>query len=404
MTQVEAIIIGNGIMARVTSHLMAKEGVFKKALIIGSEALPTASTQNQVWLQSGLIYPLETEKGKREAELCIRFGRRLNEMRLKSMTERFGIMAVASEQEAWRKIDFQIRNGFPQYDHILRPAEVERLLGRDFAQSAHYPEGTCFFKTPDQPFDEGGLLGFCRDSLRSPSSGFSSITGNATLRKSQVARNGYSLVVNGEEYDPGMLFVMAGVSTKQLLAPLGIEQHINIHARRCVLMRAPIITDLSADLFVDMMSHLSVNVVTNGLGEKMCLFGDVQFSLVPDLTQAMTDRDVTDDDKSKFLENLCQPQFFPQLRSRLIPLMKDNANFSVCYKTECDGHLPWIFPSAKFAPEFPNIFVAGPGKATLAWYAAQELLKLAKINIQTGLERPIVLEEPSYQPLWIDQK
>ena len=376
------VIIGGGILGWVLAHLLSKCRGLKDALIISSERLHTSSLQNQAWLHTGLIYDLDSPEGREDAELCIQHGRKLLDLRNISVTDRFGIMALANEEEALKKATFLGRWGFPQYGGILSQEEVERLLGKDFSRSSQFTRDTCFIKTPDQPFDEGGFLRFFQVSLQNAPFSFQQIQGIAAIKRSLVARNGYSVSVNGEEIDPGKLFVIAGVNTQRILLPLGIAERINLTARRCILMQAPMMTDLSADLYMDTLSRLNVNTVTNWIGQKRCLFGDILNSPVEDLTRELVGRAVTEEDKWKLLDNLCKPEHYPQLKERLLPFMADDRNFSVCYKTESEGHKAWIFEASNYDQNLQNLYIAGSGKATMAYYAAQELLSRAKINVE----------------------
>jgi glycine/D-amino acid oxidase-like deaminating enzyme len=404
MERVDIVIIGGGIAAWTFSYLLRQAQGIGKAIIVSSPDQHTASTHNQSWLQSGALYRLNEPASRQGAILCIQQGRKLLEPRNIRITERFGVMALANEVQAREKMEFIQQNGFSEYGAILSRVEVRRLLGLDFSQSEHFTGDTCFIKTPDQPFDEAELLRFFENSARGARFSFQSIRATAILKRNGQARNGYSIEANGIEYDPKQLFVMAGVNTLRFLMPLGIADRLPLKARRPVLMQVPLVTDLTADLFMDTVGELNVNTVANWRGERICLFGDSLSTDVIDLTQELTDRSITRQDKRRFMENFCRPVNYPHLRDRLSPYMDDNRRFSVCYKIETQGILPWIFDSSEIAPEFPNMYIAGSGKATLAYYVADKLMKLAKIPIQTESQTPRIVWPSSEIDMWFNQQ
>jgi hypothetical protein len=400
MKKVDILIVGGGILGYVLANQISRSRTVKSAVIISSNDFHRASTQNQSWLQSGLIYNLDHPLTRREAELCAMHGRKLLELRNKSINANFGVMALPNEHEAQKKITFLNQYGFPYDEPIIPQRKIPDLLGNYLANSGHFTSDTYFIRTPDQSFDEEGLLRFCEVSLRRALFDFRSVKGSAQLLINPSARNGYSIIVNEEEFDPGILFLAVGLNTKRFLSPLEIEDFIELKARRCVLMKAALNLGLKPSILVDRIASININAVKGRRSETIYLIGDILNQAVPDMKEKPFRQQVTEEDKIQLFENLCQPENFPQLKNIITPLLSDDQNFSVCYKVEDEGHLPWIYETNKFASRFPNMYIAGPGKATLAYYTANELLNRANITIQDTPIFSSLMELDSEIEMW----
>lgn len=379
MEKIDVMIIGGGILGLVLANKLSKCDSINSAVIVSSDDFHTASLHNQSWLQSGGLYDLDDKEQLKVAELCIMHGRKLVEMLNIQMLRGCGIMALKDQKEAEKKIKFFERFGFKS--DSFNSTQIAKVLGYDFSSSPQFTPDTCFIRTPDQPFPEGDLLRFCEDSLRIAKFNFSTLKGRAILEKHSLAPNGYIVKVNNQTYCPSYLFIMAGLNTKHLLQPLGLDNTVTLSARRCVLMKSSFITDLKVPIFIDKLSNTNINTVKDLRGNIAYLLGDSQSKPVSMLDRAI-EQQVNQADKEQFIENFCSKTFYPHLRTRLEPLINDNSNFSVCFKVENQSYLPWIYESNILAPEFPNIFIAGPGKATLAYYTAHELIKKANINLE----------------------
>jgi FAD dependent oxidoreductase len=384
MERIDVAIIGGGILGWTLAHLLSKSENLHSGVILSSADFHSASLHNQSWLQSGLLYDLDNRQGEEEATRCMMYGRKIPDLQNVPFRSLPGVMALANEAQAKKKLAFLEKYGYSAPQALIDRREAERLLGKDFYKSPQFTPDTCFIRTPDQTFKEGAYLRFCENSLGLAGFPFQSLRGVAQLIKNTAARNGYSVRVNGREFDPATLFIAAGVSTKRILEPLGLSDKINIGARRCVLFKAPFDTDLRADVFMDKLSKINVNLAETRRGEKTWLFGDILNSPVADLFTAPPYPSVRAQDKEEFIRNFCDPNHYPHLRTKLEPFLKNDANFSVCFKTEIVGHLPWISDSNELGSEFRNIYIAGPGKATLAWFTAHELLQRTNLLTEVG--------------------
>ncbi|MBW8683309.1 FAD-dependent oxidoreductase [Chitinophaga rhizophila] len=405
MKKVDVLIVGGGILAWVLAQRISRLNTVKSAVIISSRELHTSSLRNQSWLQSGLLYNLDDSVEREVAELCIFHGRKLMDLRNERMLRQAAIMAVKSEEEAEKKISFLRAHGFIYPNHYLNTNEAREKLGNDFLNSESYSKGSKFIWTPDQPFDEGGLLRFCEDSISFANFKFSSIKGNAVLKKNALTKNGYSVQVDNEEFDPGVLFVLTGLNTIRFLEPLGIEENIKIKARRCVLMKSLNFIDLKVPIFINKINNTNINTVKDLSGKKLHLLGDSIYTPVENIHQLPKDMNVTTQDKELFLQNFCQSGGYPDLKSKLELFLEDDNNFSVCYKTESAAYLPWIYDSNTFDQcGYKNIYMAGPGKATLAFHTATELLRIAKLG--EGIEQTSQLRTNgnSEIKMWFEEK
>jgi hypothetical protein len=290
-------------------------------------------------------------------------------------------MAVKNEEEAAKRIQFLKEIGHMKYpDFMLKPEEVHNLLG-EFSKSKNFNDETRFIWTPDQPFPEGELLRNCEEAFLSSSVHRERIVADAALYPSNKTKNGYVVRANGVDYDTKKLFVIAGINTPNLLMPLGIDGLIDVTARRCVLLKADIRTDLKVAIYMDKVNNTNINIVKNKNGDNVYLFGDGLYTEVEDINNIELKRQVTDEEVQRFISNYCDENKYPQLERKLSPFFKDIRNFNVCYKVENQSYLPWIYNMGELTENtYKNLHVAGAGKATLAFYVAEKLIYNAGLD------------------------
>src|SRR6185503_20200928 len=140
--------------------------LYKNIVLIWSPDKHTASTHNQSWLQSGLLYRMNDELERKVANLCINSGQHLLSLRNMKRNINGGIMALENEKDAIDRINFLKSHGFEYDEPYINPSSLYKYLGNDFSMCTKFNHYTRFIWTPDQPFDEGDLLRFCEDSLK----------------------------------------------------------------------------------------------------------------------------------------------------------------------------------------------------------------------------------------------
>lgn len=358
-------IVGRGVLGSVAASRLSKSCEVTCFFRRSEPGHPQATSQrNHAWKQSGLLY-LE------DPELALQMGASGNDLMREFRLEGSSNPGVFGFHEdhlhlARQTAQMAERLGITDLVCQLPPHLAKKWIGPLFRDEYVY------YRVPDGPFDEGGLL---RQAARdAQDQGTKFVTGRARLL---IDESGTAVVADAGDnyYEPNAVVVCAGRGTQALLHQLGLDD-FSLQSFRSTLLRVADAPLHSCDLFVDRQSGLSI--VQHG---DICVVGS-RGRVVP---SSEDDHAVTADERDEVM------QLLPiELRKRW---QNQQQSWTGGIKTEGlapDGRSR--VSSVILGPrehKIPNLIVALPGKATLASYAV-DMIESEIAGLLDTQENPII--------------
>jgi glycine/D-amino acid oxidase-like deaminating enzyme len=358
---VDFIIIGGGILGTAVAFIAADAGLSVLVLRLADAECPRADTlRNQGWLQSGIMY--RPKDFNNDLRACAAFASRTfiaGQRMLKTcgipLSTGNGILAASKETriDEVRALSKELKFTQDEFRQ-LEADEVKEQIGAFANPKASY------FAVPDAPFDEAGVLTFLRDGATAKGAVFVEVDDAVRLER----RNGTVIVHLGEnELESKLTLVTAGCGSFQLLGQLG--EMLPHQLRRTPLLVSDRPSGLPADVYVDV--DLGFSAVRH-----KCATTGVEHVVVGTRTHDQPtayafpdERKIPLKEQMDFASNL-----HPELARKLLP-----SRFTAGYEVmplEGSGisqYEPWI-------KDFGDVVFASPGRATVAFMAATEVMDL----------------------------
>ena len=351
------------------AYLAAQEQPFRRVLVcrLSDDQEPFADTlRNQSWLQSGLRYVSALQARGFSAQDAIVFARRMRasgrelHARLgRQSPQGFGVVRLRDQSEA-ATLERQA-NDMGVAVRALLPSQAQGYTGQ------LYEPGGIYYATPELVFDEAELL----EELRQQ---FTRLGGNVLVVDQPVAlhANGGGLHVSlgGAVLRAPMTVLAAGVGTIPMLESIGLQSPQFAATQTPLAVIQQFVLPYSTQnpkprILVDRVSGYSVvsHPPSNDLPNGAAVLGAGYarpFSFVPPNQRQIPTGDWT---------NLWA-QLPPALQA-----LQSNSRCTAGVEIGRAGFLD-VLPHVEASVAFPGLYIAVPGRATLAMRVAQEVVDL----------------------------
>ena len=349
------IIVGGGILGSALANLAAAAGQDCLVLRRSDAGAPVADTlRNQGWLQSGVMYPINqfADAGAYAAFAARTFtaGRELLAMCGLSAPKTGGILGLNKPSQFDDLAHKRRLLRFPEGEfRLLEPGEAELLAG------AHFEPGTTYYRIPDAPFDEAGVLSHFRKEAVREGAAFIEVDGAVRLER---LADGVRVTFDGQEAITPIIVITAGAGSIALMGQCGIRLKGELQRTPLFVGSAP--KDMPASVIVDRGRGFSAVRHERGNGDAVVVMGTrIKLRPAPDPTERL----VPLDDQKGFVASV-PPGFQASLEGgrytagyELMPI--DGAGVN--------GFQPWIHAEE-------SVIFASPGRATATVLAVQPLL------------------------------
>lgn len=355
----ECVVVGGGILGLFTALRVRKELGFEVTVLVPPQQcgqIPRIdSVRNHAWLQSGALYP---GLAKAVGPIMRWSGLMLHEeLGLPIPTTR-GVFRVdaRSEEELMRTMDLL------QLGHELE--DLSDAKAKDLLMDLFLP-GFKHYGVPDTPFDEALVLNTAKAYAKYLGVQFLEAEVDS-LKQDDQSGVGASLMVGGMSIRADYVVLCCGTGIPSLLESLQIEHPLQVQQSVLITlnsnghMRAPLFVDRTRNLSA--VRHRASDVLRSGA----IVLGGIGRCEVADPNAR---RKVLPEEKEKIVQILPEP-----MRSKA-----RSAPATAGHKTEAvkDGNTS-VEPYVACVPNFPGLIYAVPGKATLAYWAAQLVGQLLK--------------------------
>jgi len=377
----DVVVVGSGLLGLLVAEQLTSKGRRVEVLVSPGPDPRSDSQRNHSWLQSGLLYPGNIHARKMYydgLEMLDHFGF--------SAPIKRGIFRFSCQEEV---------------DAFLGHAEKIRLRGqvKDIPDvEARYRLGVFFqpghfhFEVPDAPFPEAELMEAAR--ARASRLGATFHQCRVDLKRDESSTNGYVVVAGHRRLVPRTTIVCAGAGTPKILRdldlphPLVVNQSVLLVIEGATGVRVPLLADRTTGF----------TLVTWDARESpprgRLVVGAAERRLVSTEGEDIDRR--TQSDEEDFL-------------LRLIPsslnIEKRMYRFTPGQKTDVlvEGRstvAPWVHAPT----QFPGLILGTPGKATLAFAVAKQILARIEAEIRevSGLHSARHPDEPLPGAPWRD--
>jgi len=278
---------------------------------------------------------------------------------------------------------------FEEHAHSLALSEKVKRLTEEASRrllGAFHVNGSHCFRVPDTVFDEAALMDSARLAARGAGVKFEQ--GQATLARSDSAKNGYELLVGNRRVEASAVALCAGAGLPELLAQLGLDHPLRTYLSPLLCIACP--SPLRVPLLVDRSADISVAVHRsrgNRRGRTLVI-GNRSRRPVSNPSDPDS-RNVLDTEKVALLKAI--PAVFHKIERRW---------FTGGFKTEAQRQGrssvdPWVYKSEKY----PGLVAAVPGKATLSLYTAEEILSALPASVSRTLSLVSPMKDDSPVPM-----
>lgn len=346
----------------VLARMAATAGFEPIVFRLSDSRAPSAdSLRNQAWLQSGLRY---AAKDLDLARLMWVYGRTLHEYLSLPVPTGRGLFQLATEDDARTLEQYALDIKVGQIDRLSKQ-EAARLLGE------HHRLDGIVIATPEAPFNEGLLIQEAREFARAKGALFQEVSSPIQFlpRRSGGKQR---MLIDGEIHEFGNVVLAAGAGNLPLLSSLGGQ--IGIKLRQTPLLVIPGPPSIKSPILLDRPGGFSLIAHAPGTSrpDGCMIFGaDVHEDV--DFTEPK-DRVISPLKKQELLDSL------PDCMKNWNPANRLTAGVEV-FPVVDGTTLPTVRPYVEFARDCPGVVVAMPGRATLALYAAEQVMaKLAKVS------------------------
>ncbi len=370
MPDVDLLVVGGGILGLCLASLARERGLSVFVARLSDGQVPHADTlRNQGWLQSGLRYARDTDHALGFARKMRLAGQELHDWLALPPPAGFGVLRATDEGEAreYEGRALKLKLSVRRLDDVEAQSELGPL----------YQPGFPYLATPEVPFHEGRVLTELRAQLQSPPSIVKE--GRVTLTKASPTT--CSVAVDGVSIRARCTVLAAGAGNVPLLAGLGLEP---LRLRQTPLLVAPCPPGVEARLFHDRISGFTLVRHDTNDGAKVVIGAGLQRSV--DFVEPLKRKISTADEMALWNR---MPQCILDL--------KEQARITAGMEPHVDDEdfRPWISTVGAFT----GLFVAVPGRATIALDAAHNVLELVKTHLE-GLPEPAPGVDPGPGTEW----
>ncbi|MDR3403464.1 MAG: FAD-dependent oxidoreductase [Chthoniobacter sp.] len=354
-------IVGGGILGVLIAFLAAARGYAVRVVRMGDGEVPRAdSLRNHAWLQSGLLYGSELGRAiRRQMRLS---GVGLLEMFGLPVPVERGIFGLKDETEAAQLLANAEELNIASCVDRIPDGEAKRQAGE------FYVSGRPYFWVPDAPFEEGGIMAAARDQAKANGAEFANVDRPVKLRRDESSPCGVAVDIGGCWPGSQIVILAAGSRTRSLLNQIGVDR--NLVVSQSPLLVTPTCAPLRVPLYVDRKTGLSVvrHAPSSSHPNGCLVIGNTHRREIP--SSAVEQRRELNDKDLQSLGDLLPP------RIRKAILTAKGTRYTAGHKTEiCRPGMgctvePWI----EAIEEYPGLFAAIPGKATMALYTAENVL------------------------------
>ena len=349
------VIVGGGILGCALANIAAAAGHDCLVLRRSDGGAPNADTlRNQGWLQSGIMYPIKQfdDEGAYAtfANRTFVAGRELLAMCGLSVPKARGILGLNKQfhlDDLNRKREL-LRFSEREFRQ-LEQAEAERMMG------GHFEPGSTYYRIPDAPFDEAGVLSHFRKEAVREGAAFIEVAGAVELDRHI---DGVRVSFDGRQLTTPIIVITAGAGSIGLMRQCGIPLQGELQRTPLFVGVAP--RDMPAPIIIDLGRGFSAVQHDRGDGNKAVVMGTrVRLRPAPDPTE----RTVSIKDQADFGDAI-PPGFKLSLEGG-----RYTAGYELMPKdgVGVNGFQPWIHADG------PVIF-ASPGRATGTVLAVQPLM------------------------------
>ena len=374
----DCVVLGGGAVGTLTAMLAAERGRRCLVIRLSDRLEPEAETlRNQAWLQSGAMFsrlPGESVPSTLSLKLRAQGQRLISELNLARVTER-GLARFPESQ------DDEIESFIEAARELGMGASVRRLNPKDARERTGvlHREGTICVEVPDAPFDEAGMLVTARARVSAAGVHFAEVSEPVRVEPGKDAQS-WRLIIEGDKYTAPRLVLAAGIGNLDCLDALGVDHQLIVKSTPLLVIphsegiKAPILIDRSQKLAV--ACHQRRFRPPHG-----CLVAGVYVGTeIP--SSRLRDRAIPESDWS---------QIYQVLPARL-QASRGNGHRFTC------GHEVMRTGDRRVRKEdliverieaYRGVVLALPGRATLAYHAAERALGLLDLDERSVGIRPI---------------
>lgn len=354
----DLVIVGGGILGTIAAALTVQVGFKPLVVRLADAGAPRADTlRNQGWLQSGVMYPaahfpdlqhyasfaLQSYIGGREL---------LRNCNLPIPTE--GGLLKATDPERLDQLKAKLT--------VLKLSPDEfRQLGSDEAEAAfgmHFDPTASYFKIPDCPFDEAGVLNFFRDKAQQGGAVFLEVAEPVRL-----ANANHAVIVEAGDLrvETPVLVVAAGAGSFDLMHQVAVP--LDGDLQRTPLMVADAPKDMPASIVVDLDLGFSAVRHERGADSPAAVVMGTRAKSSKAPRVDAQQRRLSTEELDQFGQGV-PPSFYTSFRGG-----RYTAGYEVIpgAKTGLKLYQPWIVPNKR-------VIFASPGRATTSLQAGLRLI------------------------------
>jgi glycine/D-amino acid oxidase-like deaminating enzyme len=373
----DCVVLGGGAVGTLVAMLAVEKGYRCLVLRLSDDGRPEAETlRNQAWLQSGALFTRVDGSGEEDIPSALSRRLRAQGQRLLSLlnlpkpTSR-GLARFPREDQSSIEafIEDGRKLGLGRVVRTIANAKAKRLTG------PLYLEDSTFVEVPDAPFDEAGMLLTARARARVGGARFIEVESPVSLEP-----NGSQcrLVIGKDHFRAPRLVLAAGIGNLELLDSLGVNHRLEV--QRTPLLVVPRTEGVDAPIFIDRSRKLAV--ARHGRDERLpdgCLVAGVSVA-EPVAGSALSDRKIPREEWERIYELLPR---------EIQPDRSSGHRFTCGYEVMRGG--PNRVRKQDLIVEkvsgFENMVLALPGRATLAYRAAERVLEQLGMSKATETEK-----------------
>ena len=356
MDRFSALIIGGGILGVVTAAAAAVAGFRPLVLRLSDRVRPQAETlRNQGWLQSGIRNRFHDFPS---LEAFADFGLQ-NYIHGRQMLRDCGLPIPSKGGLIYSKDSSRIAELHKARELLGLPDEEFRQLdaceARDLCGECWHRE-TTYFRSPDVPFDEAGVLEHYRRTAKAGGAAFIELDEPAKLTR---LSDGVRVAFEDFWIDSPLVVVAAGAGSFELMAQYGEKLNGTLNCTPLLVADAP--ESMPAPIIADLDKGFSAVRHERGGDPPAVVMGTrVKLRDVPFV--GASERVIHESEQQEFREKMPPP--FDQLRGRF------TAGFELVPppRPRTSPYRPWIETRG-------NVILASPGRATIATLAASLTLE-----------------------------
>ncbi len=371
----ELVIVGGGILGSTLAYCACMAGISDILVLDAPHPLNLGADtfRNHAWWQSGLLY---ANSNLTSATKMFASGEALHQLASVTASGRAGIFRI--EESRCSEIP-------ERAERLNLTPFVFRMTDREARQQldAFHTPGFAYFRVPDATFDEARIVHVLQKRARDEGVMFR--RESIRLASESSAANRYVITTSDAQIEATHAVLCAGAGIPKMLADLKLECPLSVFRSALLVCESNI--EIGTSLFVDLSnglatSGLAIGYHPSGTDQQLGRYVIGSRARIP-VDPSKEQREAPKSERDELKQKL-PLAFAATMRGERL---------TAGYKTEARiGELTSIDPfEMEWAESFPGLSIAIPGKATLSYSLATEIV--AKIKRSKSSSSPALRSE-----------